>query len=1218
MGTVHQKLEPKSTPPAHIPTEAANTSLPGHGMPGGYGHTHMGSNAGIAAPAHRGCPGSWGLPSWVGPVRNQVPISIPHLQAKFRMNQPGDHFEQEADRIADTLVARGTSAGAGTMPATPPTITPLARTAVQSKCADCEHEDEKEEPTVQRKATAATASGTEGSGIGAGPGDSGRPAGGLAGSALPTGGGSPLPQAARGFYESGIGADFSGVRVHTDTHAARMSQQINARAFTHGNNIYFGAGEYSPGTTEGRRLLAHELVHTVQQGSRGGGMVMRKVVGPGNPTTPRDNRKGRHVNRPYKVYITQAMLKMNEEDQKKAIQDKLIEEHPETKGFEWIRFAPLTQSHLANGYWVWITDNSIAPISPKEEKEIAKREKKFSSNERKAIDEEAYNRFWEKTGHNRGKRLGSTGNDAEMAKYLKGIRDDVVRERVLIDALPENVRAAIMDERTAATLDPRDYQAVLRIANQLSTLTPEELAEYRSRSTLDTQDFREIEQSVQAFIAQRKARMANEADRRKTATQLYGLEKLYTLYKAFLPHRYAYANDPAKHGGGYIDPTDTQRMLAIEAGDAFEDALHAAGFSTIDEFEVLIHTYTHAFRNEAVQLTYEVLDRYKHMLLEERERYSHADELGKLMQAVAETGARDKYTPYLHTANPEQSKQADNRAVPTFQVPQTSHVDALKPDPEAIPRAMFQIAEEDVTALAGTYPLLGDRDFPRASIAKATSQLEVERIIAEYVSARVNSIDNTRADIEEDNDRVFLLDSLIALAKKQQNITEGSVLNAIVDDEVGSIKAIKFLKNLVLSIVAIAVSFAGPIGQLVAFGISAYMAADEYKTYLSESDAHAVGLLAEDPNFAWVVVAIVGAGIDLAVLAHSAKAIKPVVEAFEIGEEAGNVVALEARLAKLTEVEESLKSTILNAAKARSERIAAWKALGSTGGKLFDITGAVSEMAAKLTSAVYYSIKSGIREFQLFVKTREAFDLIGDVAKLAPEELAKLKQAYVQAVEDVEAIAAHGKGLGMTDEEVEAFVQLRPSQPKNSAADLKLEMSAWKATDQGGLPTSSLNSQSAIVDELVNIALRKKSEGAWLQPGEKVIIDRLRNGTYTDLRLANVVHAKGGSALQEFNITVSRNSVEYQNVLQRLAQERVGRTKGIEDRIIVADTFFAKVESGVKPVLITQDKGIFNSLLRISGVKPEKLGREVSLAYPNGFDVTINSRTITVIPIPGK
>ena len=84
-------------------------------------------------------------------------------------------------------------------------------------------------------------------------------------SRLRHGNGANMDKATKAEMESGFGADFSGVQIHTDGEAAQMSQDIGAQAFTHGNDIYFNKGKYDPNSKEGKHLLAHELTHTVQQ-----------------------------------------------------------------------------------------------------------------------------------------------------------------------------------------------------------------------------------------------------------------------------------------------------------------------------------------------------------------------------------------------------------------------------------------------------------------------------------------------------------------------------------------------------------------------------------------------------------------------------------------------------------------------------------------------------------------------------------------------------------------------------------------------------------------------------------------------------------------------------------------------------------------------------------------------------------------------------------------
>jgi hypothetical protein len=79
------------------------------------------------------------------------------------------------------------------------------------------------------------------------------------------GGGQSLHKSTRDFFESRFGYDFSQVRVHTDTESDNLNRDLNARAFTTGEDIFFRRGEYNPGSSNGRELLAHELTHVVQQ-----------------------------------------------------------------------------------------------------------------------------------------------------------------------------------------------------------------------------------------------------------------------------------------------------------------------------------------------------------------------------------------------------------------------------------------------------------------------------------------------------------------------------------------------------------------------------------------------------------------------------------------------------------------------------------------------------------------------------------------------------------------------------------------------------------------------------------------------------------------------------------------------------------------------------------------------------------------------------------------
>ncbi|OWQ45598.1 hypothetical protein CDL60_19470 [Roseateles noduli] len=130
---------------------------------------------------------------------------------------------------------------------------------VQRQCATCEDETLRRAPSGAA-GVAAQGAASDGAGLDVD-----------AAEAAARQGGSPLPDDLRAFFEPRFGQDFSAVRVHADSGAADAARAVQARAYTLGAHIVFDAGEYAPHTDGGRRLLAHELTHVVQQGGAGVG-----------------------------------------------------------------------------------------------------------------------------------------------------------------------------------------------------------------------------------------------------------------------------------------------------------------------------------------------------------------------------------------------------------------------------------------------------------------------------------------------------------------------------------------------------------------------------------------------------------------------------------------------------------------------------------------------------------------------------------------------------------------------------------------------------------------------------------------------------------------------------------------------------------------------------------------------------------------------------------
>lgn len=169
------------------------------------------------------------------------------IQPSLKIGAPDDPYEREADRVADAVV---------NSPA--PVIQQQSieeeeelqmkrqNMIIQSKCSECENE-EKLQMNQESPQSGGYASNEISKSIRNG------------------GGGNRLPSTINSEMSQKIGADFSDVNIHTGSGAVRMNRELGARAFTYNKDIYFNSGEYRPETSEGKRLLAHELTHVVQQ-----------------------------------------------------------------------------------------------------------------------------------------------------------------------------------------------------------------------------------------------------------------------------------------------------------------------------------------------------------------------------------------------------------------------------------------------------------------------------------------------------------------------------------------------------------------------------------------------------------------------------------------------------------------------------------------------------------------------------------------------------------------------------------------------------------------------------------------------------------------------------------------------------------------------------------------------------------------------------------------
>lgn len=189
------------------------------------------------------------------------PVSLPpsDFSGGLTVGKPNDRFECEADQMGEQVsrMPLGGFSGMG--------FTPSVSLLQRQETEEAEIQA-KSMPNLQRKADGGMqTSGQFTTQVQAG-----------------AGGGTALSAPVQQQMSSAFGADFSSVRIHTDTRAAQLSNDIGAKAFTYKNDIYFNENQYDTSSSEGRFLLAHELTHTVQQGA-----AVRRATLPVTTTAPR-------------------------------------------------------------------------------------------------------------------------------------------------------------------------------------------------------------------------------------------------------------------------------------------------------------------------------------------------------------------------------------------------------------------------------------------------------------------------------------------------------------------------------------------------------------------------------------------------------------------------------------------------------------------------------------------------------------------------------------------------------------------------------------------------------------------------------------------------------------------------------------------------------------------------------------------------------------------
>ncbi|ACY13319.1 eCIS core domain-containing protein [Haliangium ochraceum] len=526
--------------------------------------------------------------------------------------------------------------------------------------------------------------------------------------------------------------------------------------------------------------------------------------------------------------------------------------------------------------------------------------------------------------------------------------------------LPPAAKAIFRAQLTSAAITPADQEQLFRIAETIAAMPPGHADDYASKISSAAPDLDALEQSLTAYAATMDQRAEQEGAHQATMTQLYGLEEVYAAYCD-----YSQMQTLELVQTGVMPAMGIISLLGLtpsaSMGEALSAQLQAHGFASIEEFETHVRDFEHSFERGAANQVSDLLSQYQATLYRESQRYADPAELRALQQQL---GARP--------------------------------------------------ASED---LAATYPIFAQEGLPEDArldpevLARLSpSQLGVR--LRSHILERRNDVADVLERLDDDSAIIYRMDALMPSFYARQGIASGSIYDNILRDKQRDDAIAEIALGLTLALVAIALSIAsfGLATPLVAgaaaagaVGVGAYMVIDEYQAYVEANDLAELGLGGE-PSALWLVLSVVGLGLDVAAAAKVVRVLGPAAKAFHTSGDANTFLhAVKAQQA-LGAIDAKIAAALTRATEAKAAFSETSSALGrALSGKLYSFPGPFTdpEVYRLLVQMAKAKLGEGVSTFEVFAESLKKQRALAKLGDMSPEELAKAKQAWKQASEAV-------------------------------------------------------------------------------------------------------------------------------------------------------------------------------------------------------------------------
>ncbi|WP_374461390.1 peptidoglycan-binding protein [Chryseobacterium taeanense] len=438
------------------------------------------------------------------------------------------------------------------------------------------------------------------------------------------------------------------------------------------------------------------------------------------------------------------------------------------------------------------------------------------------------------------------------------------------EALSPNKKQFIRNPASTA-----DYIQNTRILDLLKQLSEEEIADYKSKVSQETNDLTAIEESLKAYIKNKNLRDKEKNNREQLKEKLGvpGIEDLYRLYTGYIKFK-------RSHESTLYEPKDPNKVYFQNALDKQLEKLlillKAHGF-TILSFEKLIKNYELAFRKETVHIAEDSLIRYKHILFEQKKKLLNEDFIINLLDKIKASHAKESY------------EVANNASTPILIEKPSYEERVFKNKMEAIARSKKEEGNAAIKRLSSVTPLVEDNGFNKEGFAKVETKQELHDFLEDYINDQEENIIKTIAKLQSDQGlSIYGFASLLEKSKEQQGIAKDSIFDLIINDKENEESSKHIIEGLLIGVLAIALGLltfgTGTVAVLLAagnFALGAYLTYEEIETYRTQLAAYKVNISDDEPSAVWVIIAVVGSVLDAAAVAKISKTLIKAGRSFE-------------------------------------------------------------------------------------------------------------------------------------------------------------------------------------------------------------------------------------------------------------------------------------------------------------------------------------------------